>query len=88
MYKGIGDQTLHSQTNFALRWPKIDWLVLFYLQFTFIVLYNTALSKAYFNCRRAMGGRWLEGMGSFDWRKEPVDPEAVHASSGGKAHGR
>ena len=24
----------------------------------------------------------------FDWRKEPVDPEAVHASGGGKAHGR
>jgi len=63
MYKGIGDQTLHSQTNFALRWPKIDWLVLFYLRFTFVVLYNKVLSKFYFNCRRAMGGRWLEGMG-------------------------
>jgi hypothetical protein len=24
----------------------------------------------------------------YDWRKEPVDPMAVHASSGSKAHGR
>ena len=78
MYKGIGDQTLHSQTNFALRWPKIDWLVLFYLRFTFVVLYNKVLSKFYFKCRHGE---------EFDWRKQPVDPEAVHASSGGKAHG-
>jgi len=25
---------------------------------------------------------------NFDWRKGPIDPEALHASGGGKAHGR
>jgi len=24
---------------------------------------------------------------NFDWRKGPIDPEALHASGGGKAHG-
>ena len=36
-------------------------------------------------CAKEMVRRYGE---NFDWRKGPIDPEALHASGGGKAHGR
>jgi hypothetical protein len=66
--------------------PSSEFLVLFYV---FVHQFGDALIFDIVCLQASYGQEMVQRHGQeYDWRSQPIDPQAAYASAGGQAHGR